>query len=179
MKRIALLAVVFIALAVAPVASTALAAPRGHGGGGHGGAHWARPSGGHGGGGHGGKYWGGHDGRWHHGWHNGRFGRWWVVGDSWLWYPFAALGYALTLPFTYPYTYSYPAYSYPEPYYPLAGAQAAPELPLQPQESVWYYCANPAGYYPYVPECRSGWRAVPSSPPRGPGPSAPAPAAPY
>ncbi|MDR0775840.1 MAG: hypothetical protein LBE81_04280 [Azonexus sp.] len=24
----------------------------------------------------------------------------------------------------------------------------------------WYYCRDPAGYYPYVKECREGWLAV-------------------
>jgi hypothetical protein len=28
----------------------------------------------------------------------------------------------------------------------------------------WYYCDNPRGYYPYVPQCPSGWRAVSPTP---------------
>jgi hypothetical protein len=31
-----------------------------------------------------------------------------------------------------------------------------------PRQS-WYYCSNPAGYYPYVAHCKDGWRAVPAS----------------
>jgi hypothetical protein len=27
----------------------------------------------------------------------------------------------------------------------------------------WYYCQNPAGYYPYVTQCTVGWQAVPAS----------------
>ena len=27
----------------------------------------------------------------------------------------------------------------------------------------WYYCADPAGYYPYVTQCNTGWQAVPAS----------------
>jgi hypothetical protein len=27
----------------------------------------------------------------------------------------------------------------------------------------WYYCANPAGYYPYVTQCTTSWQAVPAS----------------
>ena len=27
----------------------------------------------------------------------------------------------------------------------------------------WYYCSDPAGYYPYVAQCNTGWQAVPAS----------------
>jgi hypothetical protein len=27
----------------------------------------------------------------------------------------------------------------------------------------WYYCSNPAGYYPYVTQCNTGWQTVPAS----------------
>jgi hypothetical protein len=27
----------------------------------------------------------------------------------------------------------------------------------------WYYCWDPAGYYPYVAQCNTGWQAVPAS----------------
>ena len=31
----------------------------------------------------------------------------------------------------------------------------------QPSYSqTWYYCADPAGYYPYVTQCTTGWQAV-------------------
>lgn len=30
----------------------------------------------------------------------------------------------------------------------------------------WYQCDAPAGYYPYIPACRTPWRIVPSRPPR-------------
>src|SRR2546428_12259210 len=33
--------------------------------------------------------------------------------------------------------------------------------------SVWYYCANPQGYYPYVQQCPGGWRPVAPTPPDG------------
>jgi len=36
----------------------------------------------------------------------------------------------------------------------------------------WYYCTDPAGYYPYVQSCNQGWVAVipqaPSDPPSAP-----------
>src|SRR5271166_5306988 len=34
----------------------------------------------------------------------------------------------------------------------------------QPSSSqTWYYCSDPAGYYPYVTQCNTGWQAVPAS----------------
>jgi len=27
----------------------------------------------------------------------------------------------------------------------------------------WYYCSDPAGYYPYVTQCNTGWQAVPAN----------------
>jgi hypothetical protein len=33
----------------------------------------------------------------------------------------------------------------------------------QPYSQIWYYCADPAGYYPYVTQCNIGWQAVPAS----------------
>jgi hypothetical protein len=79
------------------------------------------------------------------------------VGPAWYWYPA-------------------PVYPYPNPYTPPVVVQAPPPTP-QPQSlpQTWYYCDGPAGYYPYVPECASGWRAVPATPPTGPGSTPPPP----
>jgi hypothetical protein len=55
---------------------------------------------------------------------------------------------------------------------PPAPPQSAPVPPASapapaPAEQYWYYCAEPAGYYPTVPECRAGWQRVPAgAPPR-------------
>jgi hypothetical protein len=80
-------------------------------------------------------------GRWFQGEHDGRRGSWWIVGDSWYFYP-------------------QPVYPYPDPYVPsvMPAPQPGPAL------AYWYYCANPAGYYPYVPACSTNWQAVPASP---------------
>ncbi|MCQ8182509.1 hypothetical protein NP603_15410 [Methylomonas sp. SURF-1] len=78
-------------------------------------------------------------------------------------------------PYFPPYPY-YPAYPY-YPYYPreiiTVPAQppvyiererpATPSAPLP--EGYWYYCDNPAGYYPYVNQCPGGWRQVTPTPP--------------
>ena len=86
-------------------------------------------------------------GRWFHGWHGSRIGWWWIVGPAWYWYPA-------------------PVYPYPNPYTPPVVAEVPPSPPTQPQvlPPTWYYCDRPAGYYPYVPECSSGWKAVPATP---------------
>ncbi|TDR78395.1 hypothetical protein [Paludibacterium purpuratum] len=78
-------------------------------------------------------------GNWYHGHHDGRDGWWWIVGGIW-------------------YSYVAPVYPYPDPYTPPV-VVAAPPAPAQ----VWYYCRHPAGYYPYVPECRH-WEMVPARP---------------
>ncbi len=83
-------------------------------------------------------------GHWYQGHHYGRFGWWWIVGGVWYYYPA-------------------PAYPYPNPYQPpIAPAPVAPSA-----TQYWYYCANPAGYYPYVARCASNWQRVPASPPPG------------
>ncbi|HUY68536.1 MAG TPA: hypothetical protein VMV79_04470 [Alphaproteobacteria bacterium] len=80
-------------------------------------------------------YW--HSGRWYHGHHGGRIGWWWILGDTWYFYPHAA-------------------YPYPNPYIPPAVA-APPGA-----GAYWYACNNPQGYYPYVPTCYAPWHAMPA-----------------
>jgi hypothetical protein len=80
-------------------------------------------------------------GRWFHGNHSGRGGWWWIVGGDWYFYPA-------------------PIYPYPDPLVPAA----APPAPVAaPGVNYWYYCQNPAGYYPYVPACPAPWVPVPAS----------------
>lgn len=127
-----------------------------HGGGFHGGGFGGFHSGGfrggggfhgnpfHGGGFHGGVvglhdgFRGGQSGHWYHGWQNGRYGWWWGDGLGWSYYPY---GYGWDNNPDYGY------YGYSQPY---AG-------------QIWYYCSDPAGYYPYVTQCNTGWQTVPAS----------------
>jgi hypothetical protein len=44
---------------------------------------------------------------------------------------------------------------------PQAGSVAPPSSP-----GTWYYCASAKAYYPYVTECKEGWRSVPATPPQ-------------
>jgi hypothetical protein len=114
-------------------------------------AHAAHGGGGgfHGGGFHGGgfhrgvagghhAYGYGHRGRWYHGWHGGRYG-WWAIGPGLAW------AY-----YDYPWWGSYPGYDYYGYSQPYAS-------------QTWYYCSDPAGYYPYVTQCNTGWLPVPAS----------------
>lgn len=78
-------------------------------------------------------------GRWYQGRHIGRLGWWWIVGPTWYFYPA-------------------PIYPYPDPFLPPADIR-----PIGPPQ-YWYYCANPPGYYPYVPQCRVDWQKVHATP---------------
>jgi hypothetical protein len=81
------------------------------------------------------------DGFWWHGFRGSRLGWWWFTDGFWYWY-------------------DAPIYPYPEfvADYDLPGDSYGPGDPPGP---VWYYCYNPAGYYPTVHACPSGWRVVP------------------
>ncbi|MDN2711957.1 hypothetical protein O0880_21260 [Janthinobacterium sp. SUN118] len=111
-----------------------------------GGGAWAAP-GGHGGhAGHGGFHAG-------HGHFHGRphVGVW--LGSSW------GYGYG-------PGWYGDPWYGYPYgyPYGRVVVVQPPPVYIEQggvPTAQMWYYCARPQGYYPYVKNCSTAWRAVP------------------
>ncbi|MYM73911.1 hypothetical protein GTP81_08400 [Rugamonas sp. FT107W] len=83
-------------------------------------------------------------GRWLHGPHAGRDGWWWIVGLNWYWYP-------------------EPVYPFPDPYLPPPAVAIAPAVPGT-MPPYWYYCANPPGYYPYVPQCAGTWERVPAAP---------------
>jgi hypothetical protein len=85
-------------------------------------------------------------GRWFHGPHEGREGWWWIVDGSWYFYPA-------------------PVYPYPDPYVPPVVVAPAPAPAAPPPSSgLWYYCPNPAGYYPYVQQCPVPWTPVRPSP---------------
>jgi hypothetical protein len=140
-----------LAFAAALLCATALsqpnlayAGPHGGGGGGRfhgggfGGFHGGGIGGFHGGfaGMHGGGFGGFHGGGFHGDrFHDGRFGR-----DR-----FRDNRFFFGGAFAYPYGWDYsPDYDYSQPY----------------SSQTWYYCSDPAGYYPYVTQCNTGWQAV-------------------
>jgi hypothetical protein len=52
--------------------------------------------------------------------------------------------------YDYPWWGSYPDYGYYDYGQPYSA-------------QTWYYCSDPAGYYPYVAQCNTGWQSVPAS----------------
>jgi hypothetical protein len=89
---------------------------------------------------------------WHHGGPRVVFG--FNVGPYWgpYWGP------------PYPYYYPAPVY-YPPPVVVAPGPTQYVERSDQPpQAGYWYYCETSRGYYPYVKDCPSGWKAVPPAP---------------
>lgn len=127
--------------------------------------------GGHDGGavrGHAGGAW--HGGGWHGsqgGWYGPRVGVY--LGGPYWW---GGWGYPYYAPYPGYYPYSvyapYPAdypYSAYVPDDPPAYAQSAPAAAPAPPV-YWYYCPDPAGYFPYVQNCSKAWMTV--VPPRGP-----------
>ena len=97
-------------------------------------------------------------GHWKHGHHHGRNGWWWNSGGTWFFYDQPV--------------YPYPGYVsdtyYDDDYYDDGGdnGYGDPGYGASPGDSgyYWYYCNNPAGYYPYVKSCRGPWRAVTPTP---------------
>lgn len=86
-------------------------------------------------------------GHWFHGDHLGRGGWWWVVDETWYFYPA-------------------PIYPYPDPYVPPGMVALGPPAP---PSQYWYYCPSAKAYYPYVPACPEGWApVVPQASPPGP-----------
>jgi opacity protein-like surface antigen len=155
------------ALALATVATTASAqhSRASHDGGGWSGGGSSSRSGGDW---HGGGHWGGG------GWHGSRIG-----------FSFGFPGYYYWGPGYYPYAYAYP---YPYGYYDGyssyddgapqtyiqrdTGDAIAPAAPPAQRSQYSYYCTNPAGYYPQIANCPTGWlTVVPNGAPR----AAPAP----
>jgi hypothetical protein len=59
---------------------------------------------------------------------------------------------------------------------PPASAVATAPAPLAaaptPAAGNWYYCDSTKSYYPYVAECKEGWRTVPATPPQAAAPQA-------
>jgi hypothetical protein len=176
--------IVVLAVAGSLAIAGTVMARGGGGGGGHGGGGW------HGGGGG----WHGGGGGWHGGgggWHGGGGGWHGSVGiylgpGYWGWPYYGSYGY-----YPYPYGYSY-SYAYPYPYaYPYAYGYSYPSGPYVAAPATdyvergsdsaaappvtWYYCTDPAGYYPYVPRCNQPWHRVapqdvPAPPPSGSSP---------
>ena len=119
-------------------------------------------SGRHDGGYYGGRHGGHYSGR-YGGYYGGSYGWGLYVGSPWYWdWPWYS-GYRYYPPYAYG---PYAAYDPPTVYIEAPRADAATEAPAAPA-NLWYYCTEPAGYYPYVQNCNVAWlKVVP--PPSGP-----------
>lgn len=156
---------VFLSLSLLLI-STENVAWTGHGGG-YSGGHGGMAYGGHRG--YGGGYRGGyslgygygygHGYSYGHGYYGGFYGG--VYFDPWL------FGYPVGYDMIYPDVVVTPGYfqTYMEGAQPPQ-SNAPSEAPQSNQSDDWYYCQNPAGYYPYVKICTNGWQRVPSTPPK-------------
>lgn len=60
-----------------------------------------------------------------------------------------------------PLYYSYPVVTVPAPRPPVYVEQ---EKPAAEGQRYWHYCFEPAGYYPDVKDCPSGWHKVAPEP---------------
>ena len=101
-------------------------------------------------------------GGWRHEWHNGRLGWWWMVGGVWYFYEQPVYPYPVVVSGI---AFADPVYATP----PVVVMPGAPPVVVQqppppPQPQMWYYCDNPAGYYPTVATCSTPFRAVPAQP---------------
>jgi hypothetical protein len=77
-----------------------------------------------------------HGGHWFHGGHGGRDGWWWIIGDSWYYYPA-------------------PVYPYPDPYaLPMVVAPPGPPLGAPPPPAVAAPPPPVASAPPNAPYCR-------------------------
>lgn len=66
-------------------------------------------------------------------------------------------------PFYGPFDYGfYDPYAYAEPpvVVPPVASGVVPS-PAVPGSKYWYYCSNPAGYFPYIRQCQVPWQTVP------------------
>jgi hypothetical protein len=120
-------------------------------------------------------------GAWHQDWHDGRYGWWWFADDGWYLYDAPVYPMPLVVSGDYvpdpsieaeappPDDPAYAQPGYAPPGYAPPGYGQPPPPPPQPQglapPQYWYYCDNPAGYYPYVQTCPSQFRPVPAVPP--------------
>jgi hypothetical protein len=158
-----------------------------HSGGSSGGSWHGGGSGGswHGGGsggswhGNGSGYWrGGYSGSYYGRGYYGRgwYGGWWgpsvgvYFGGPGYWGGWDPWYYGY--PYAYGYPYGYPYGDAPQSVYvapdasttyvepaPASPAVAAPQ-PADVPPTFWFYCTDPAGYYPYVQNCSKAWMPV-------------------
>jgi hypothetical protein len=108
-------------------------------------------------------------GRWANTCYAGRCGWWWLAGGFWYFYTAPVYPYPLFVSDAF-YPDPGPVIAPPAVMAPPPPAPVAPPVAPPPTAQVWYYCDNPAGYYPYVQSCPTQFRAVPATPAAPPPP---------
>jgi hypothetical protein len=122
-------------------------------------------------------------GHWFHGNYAGSLGWWWVVGTTWYFYQRPIYPYPETTvaPVYYVEAPATPAVvlapapapapvptpseiSSPPPAAPPVALTAPPSSTPPVETLKYYYCSNPAGYYPNITNCPGGWTAVSTRP---------------
>jgi hypothetical protein len=96
-------------------------------------------------------------GNWYNGYHAGHNGWWWIVDGNWTYYPSPS------------YPFPDPAAAVPTDAAPVVVETPAPvAAPAADAQAVnHYYCPDPVGYYPSVPQCNAEWQKVDSDPSTG------------
>jgi hypothetical protein len=122
------------------------------------------------------RYWAG--GAWRHTWWHGHYGWWWNVGPSWYFYTAPVYPYPGYVSDTYYDNENYDdsdqggddQSGYDQGPGDQGGYDQGPgDQNMGPGDNgggpgVWFHCAKPDGYYPYVKSCRGGWEQVPATP---------------
>ena len=95
------------------------------------------------------------------------FGYWGAWNYRW------GSGYGLPYPYGYPFAFGFPVTYAPvvitsapimQTYIQQEPAVEA-AAPTAPTVNYWYYCTEPAGYFPYVQNCNQAWmRVIPQNP---------------
>jgi hypothetical protein len=98
-------------------------------------------------------------GRWNNTCFGGRCGWWWFAGGQWYFYTAPVYPYPLVVADI---SYAAPVAPYVPP--PVQASLPPQPLSIAPPPQFWYYCDNPAGYYPSVQACSTGFRQVAAPP---------------
>jgi hypothetical protein len=96
-------------------------------------------------------------GRWNNSCYAGRCGWWWFSSGQWYFYSQPVYPYPLAVSEV---VFLEPEAPAPELVIAPAPPAPPPPAPLPAAPQFWYYCDNPAGYYPAVPSCPAGFREV-------------------
>jgi hypothetical protein len=96
-------------------------------------------------------------GRWNNSCYTGRCGWWWFSSGQWYFYEKPIYPYPLAVSEV---VFLEPVEAVAVAPVTVAPVMQAPPPPVPAAPQFWYYCDNPAGYYPSVPTCSSGFREV-------------------